>query len=130
MSNYYDYKYYIDGRKIAILQKLTDTSQNPRILVDGDYYGNPQSADTSAIYLRYTVSQSAPTSENDELSVNANLAMAILHYVKARYAEESMNDIKANRYHMNEFYKYIARESNDRRGHIRTVMAGYTGAIK
>lgn len=129
-QNYYEYRYYIDGRKIAILQKLSDTSENPRILVDGDFFGNPQTSDSSAIYLRYTVSQSAPTSENDEVSVNANLAMGILHYVKGRYAEEVTKDMVASRYHMNEFYRYISRESSDRRGHPRTVMVNYEGAIR
>lgn len=129
-TTYYEYRYYIDGRQIAILQRLTDTAENPRILIDGEYFGVPQTADSSAIYLYYTVKVGEPLVETDTLSLNDTLSMAVLHYVKARVAEESTRDMRAYQFHMNEFHRLIQKESENRRGHSRTVSPNYLGAIR
>lgn len=125
-STIYAYRYYIDGRYLAILQNRT-TNVFPTL--NEDIFVTPTIADSSAIYVRYTIGISAPTDENSNLEVNDTLGEGLVHYVKFKFAEDS-GDERAQRYHYNKFLYFINREISNRRGNnVSISMPSGTGAL-
>src|SRR3972149_796988 len=106
MSTLYDYRWHQEGRYIAILQRSIDSVYDPYLSLADDLFITPSVSDSSAVYLRYTVTQTAPSSETVDLGLSQNLSLAVVHYVKARLAEEK-EDFKWQFYHTSQFYKYL-----------------------
>lgn len=127
-NNIYDYRWYTEGRYLAILQRTLGSVYDPYFRIE-DLYVTPSEADSSAIYVRYTVTITTPTDEESDLGVTGELGKAIVYYVKARLAEENEDDKGALK-NMNRFYYYISREMNNRRGTIRIVMPSGAGVVK
>jgi len=119
----YGYKYYIDGQNIAILQNY-NTSLFP--LDTRTVYKTPSIDDSSAIYLRYTVTPAAPTSVNSDLGLSKELSLAVVYYVKSRLAEDN-EDMRSRDFFYNKFLTYIHRHQNNKRGSARiSIPSGIT----
>jgi hypothetical protein len=125
--NLYDYRYYIEGAYIAILQRHLSTSEDPYAATE-DWFVTPTVADTTAIYLRFTKALTLPTDETSDLGLSKDLAMACLYYVKARLAEDQ-NPRLADKY-MSEFYKYVSRERQRTQPDPFAVTSNYMGAVR
>lgn len=102
----YDYRWYSEGRYIAILQGAIDTIYD---FLEDDLFLTPTSADTDAILLRHTVSVTAPSDETTDLGISRELAMAIVHYVKSKLVEDT--DKRMNQWHYNKFLGFIQRHN-------------------
>ena len=114
------YGYYIFGRNLAIV--VEDKTINNKFI-------SPDTAITSAAdgspgikmhYLRSPgvidsddVAQTSATKESDTLNVEYQLAMAIVDFVKAKFAEND-KDYDRMQYHMNEFKRRVQRYQNNR----------------
>tara|TARA_A100001201_G_scaffold53396_1_gene52395 strand:+ start:906 stop:1571 length:666 start_codon:yes stop_codon:yes gene_type:complete len=66
--------------------------------------------------------------ESDEVRVSSYLSKAIVYYVKARVAEDTMN-IEAKEYFMKEFRKMLEKHNNTRVGGLRITAVGSHGII-
>lgn len=128
MATLYDYRWYNDGRYLAILQRQTDSVYDPYLSLNDDLFATPETDDSSAIYVRYTVTQTAPNSETDDDGLPLDLSLAVVHYIKARLAEEN-GDEGRQMINMKEFYKYLSRNQNNKKGGPRVVSPGYSGAV-
>ncbi len=102
----YDYRWYPEGRNIAILQRQQESIYDPYYSIREDVYKTPSNADTNAILLRYTLSVTAPTSETTDMDISRDLGMGIVHYVKAKMSEDK-GDIKMYQWHYNRFLYYV-----------------------
>lgn len=120
-----DYRYFIDGRKLAILQKKISSESVER----EEIFLRPSEDDSSAIYIRYTVNVSAPADENTELSVSRELSEAIVNYVKSKLLDDAGEEKKAL-YYMNKFYTMVSRHRTNIKGPGSFITVGYTGAIR
>jgi hypothetical protein len=129
MATIYDYRYYIDGRSLVILQRSIESIYDPYLSLKEDLFVSPSVADSSAVAIRFTVPPSDPTDENSTLDIGENLALAIVEYVKSKVAEDNGNDDRAQNY-MNKFYSKVAQYANSRKGAPRIIMPAYTGVIK
>jgi hypothetical protein len=128
MANYYDYRYYIDGRNIAILQNAQDISYDPYIDYGDELYVTPQTSDSSGILLKYTVVISAPSDEETAIGVDRFLARAIVYYVKAKLVEDT--DKRLFEWNMREFNKLVQRQRRRKIGSPRINSPNYTGVIR
>ena len=114
------YGYYIFGRNLAIV--VEDQTVNNKFI-------SPDTAITAAadgspgIKIRYLrspgvidkddVAQTSATKESDTLNVEYQLAMSIVDFVKAKFAEND-KDYEKMQYHMNEFKRRVQRYQNKR----------------
>ncbi len=114
VANTYDYRWYQEGRNIAILQRQQESIYDPYYSVREDIYKTPGTADSSAILLRYTVSVTAPVSETADMGVSREIAMGVVHYVKAKLREDT--DSKMYQWHYNKFLYYVTRHNQNRKG--------------
>jgi len=122
-NDFYDYRYHIDGRKIALLQRNKDVIYDPYVDFDEDIYTTPDTADTNAILIRYTTRGGVPTDETSSLGLSRNLSLAVIEYVKAKLLEEN-NNIKDQRLAeacMRKFHAKVQREMTNRKGHGRVA---------
>lgn len=103
MSYLYDYRYYIDGRKIAILQRSIDSTYDPFIKVRDDIYLTPANSDANGIMIEYNARPTRVTLETDTIDLDQDLAKALVHYIKARVASDK-SDYKTESIEMNKFY--------------------------
>jgi hypothetical protein len=71
--------------------------------------------------LEYSALPSVPDSEDDDLDISEELAIAAVEYVKARFAENEANYDKRN-FHMNEFKRLVYQYQKNRFGGMRRVM--------
>ena len=126
----YDYRYYIEGRYIAILQRQQESIYDPYYDVREDVYKTPTEDDDEGILLRYTVSQSASTSETTDLGISRDLALGIVHYVKARLAEER-GDMRMREWHYNRFLYYTSKHNSNVKGSPPSmVMVNSAGVVR
>jgi len=129
-NSYYDYRYYIDGRYLGILQRSLDLVYDPYVTLDEDIYVTPTVSDSSAILVRFTVRSTLPTSETSDLGLSRNLEHAVVWYVRAKLAEES-GDLDRYSYCMNKFHEKIQREYPRRYGlKNRVIVPSHVGVIK
>jgi hypothetical protein len=128
LATYYDYRYYIDGRNIAILQDAQDIFYDPYIDYGDRMYVTPESSDSSGIMLRYTVSITAPTDEQTDIGVDRFLARAIVHYVKAKMLEDT--DPRMSEWNMKQFKTLVQRQRRRKLGSMRVNAPNYMGAVR
>jgi hypothetical protein len=115
MATYYQYAYYIDGRKIGILRKNITTIDADNRDIISEYWATPDSDDANAIMFEYALKVSAPTSETDTIDIGEYLGMALVEYIKYRIAEDSGDIAKAN-YHYKKYTIKLHEEEDNRRG--------------
>ena len=125
----YQYKYFIDGKKLGILQKEINTSYDPYVNYDEAIYDTPSQSDSQGIYVRYTIKNSGPTDENSDLALDDNLERAVLFYVKSEIAQDGGDPRRAD-YLMRKFHYYVARANNARKGRINKVMPSSTESVR
>ena len=129
MFTTYDYRWYQEGRYLAILQRQQESIYDPYYSIREDIYKTPGTADSSAILLRHTVVVTTPASETTDLGVSREIAMGIVHYVKAKLSEDK-GDPKMYQWHYNRFLYYITRHNQNVKGIPPSrVMPSKTGAV-
>ena len=114
------YGYYIFGRNLGIV--VEDKTINNKF-ISPDTAITLAADGTAGIKIRYLRSpgvidsgdtpQSSATKESDTLNVEYQLAMAIVDFVKAKFAEND-KDYEKMQYHMNEFKRRVERFQNKR----------------
>ena len=94
-------------------------------------YLTPTVSVSNAILLRYTCTVGQPTNEASILDVNANLALAIVDYVKFRLAqdEEKSNERKI-KYWYGEFKRRIWESQGNKVAGIRKAIPSGAGVLK
>ena len=127
-NNYYEYVYYIDGDKIALLQKVDDIQYDPYIDFGDEIYSTPSVSQENAVELVFQPTVSAPADEQTELSVSRQLARAIACYVGARLIEDEQPALADRK--MREFYKLVQQEARNLRVAMPTGAVNFLGAIK
>jgi len=129
MATIYDYKYYSDGRHIALLQKQMLTVYDPYIKTKDELYLTPSTSDSEAILLDYTPVLNYPSNEQSVLDVNNRLAKAIVEYVKYKFAEDA-EDYKKAGYHKGLFYELVADEKHKKLGGPRVAIPRGVGVLR
>lgn len=128
MATLYDYRWYNDGRYLAILQRQTDSVYDPYLSLADDLFATPENSDSSAIYVRYTVTQTAPTAETADDGLPLDLSLAVVEYLKSNLAAEAGDDQKQLK-HRSEFYRLLGRNQFNKKGGPRVVMPVYPGRV-
>lgn len=128
MANYYDYRYFVDGRNLAILQNAQDISYDPYIDYGDELYVTPTQSDSSGIMLRITVRIPAPSNEQTDLDLDRFVARAVVYYVKAQMVEDT--DPKLYNYNMQKFHELVQRQRNRKLGSPRLNSPNYAGAVR
>ena len=129
MASERQYAYYLEGNRIAIVEKDVSFSNN----VDNKEFGpgvarqewkSPTASVTDGLELKYT---NAPGNdledESSEIDLPSYLTKGLVYYMKARLAEDSGN-IEAKEYLMREDKKILeTHESSKVRG-VRIMSSG------
>jgi len=111
------YAYYIEGNKLAIIQKDSTSST-----VDNEYnmYKSPTESVTDGIEVQYSYTPTAPTDEGSSLDITRYQANAIVYYVKAKLAEDT-GDMEQREYFLREFKRQLEKGSSALKGGIHIV---------
>ncbi len=124
MSNsVYDYKYYIHGRQIAILQRQTNTLYDPYFQYDHYVWETPDSTQLNGIQIVCTKKPTAPTDETGSIDLSETLFLALADYVKSRLLEDAGDDGRSAKY-LNRFYEKIEDHQSNLRGSQARIMPG------
>ncbi len=121
MATLYQYKWYLSGRKLAILQQGSSTTYNTDSVVTRDMWLTPTSAQTDAIAIEYVYSGTEPTAESDTIDVNATLSLALVDYVRHRMAEDEGKEKLADKYY-GKFLRRVSVEADNRTGMPRKII--------
>tara|TARA_Y100001963_G_scaffold155949_1_gene248301 strand:+ start:542 stop:973 length:432 start_codon:yes stop_codon:yes gene_type:complete len=138
MATARQYAYYIDGNKIAIVEKdntLTDglnytytPGSGLDINTSGGEWKSPVETITDGLQIEYTVLPKAKDggeieNESDEVDIPSYLAKALVDYIKGKLAEDSM-ELESKRYYMSEFRKKIEKYESGKMQGMRGVLPG------
>ena len=123
------YAYYIIGNQLAIVEKDVSFDND----VDNKDYGpgasrqrweSPQSSVTDGLEVVYTFGDSQNLiDENSEINLPIYLQKALVYYIKAKVAEDTMN-LKVREFAMREFKKMIEKHENNRICGLRIISPG------
>tara|TARA_R100000808_G_scaffold16093_1_gene36557 strand:+ start:532 stop:936 length:405 start_codon:yes stop_codon:yes gene_type:complete len=129
MANEKQYAYYLEGNRIAIVERDTSFSDN----VDNKEFGpgvarqewkSPQSNVTDGIELKYT---NAPgddiENEDSNIDLPSYLSKALVYYIKARLAEDAM-EIEVKEYFLREFRRILEKHESSKVKGIRVISTG------
>jgi len=111
--------YYISGREIAILKQSTTTLE----------YESPDEAVVGGFKVEYVTSPTVVTASSSTIDVDDELALAVVDYVKSKFAENQGEYDKAQ-YHMREFKNRVYKYKNRLVGGVRMIMTSSPYAIK
>jgi len=130
VANTYDYRWYQEGRYLAIVQRQQESIYDPYYSIREDIYRTPFTSDSSAILLRYTVSVTAPSDETTDLGVSREIAMGLVHYVKYKLLEDK--DPKMAQWNYNKFLYYTERHNKNVKGKppVKVMAAQPPGAVR
>ena len=105
------------------LHKINTLSSSSAMVLETKYNG-------ASVTESFTFYKDVDTlnDESDEVRVSSYLSKAIVYYVKARVAEDTMN-IEAKEYFMKEFRKMLEKHNNTRVGGLRITAVGSHGII-
>jgi len=121
----YDYRYYINGRYIDILQRCTDGVYDPYLSLSDELFVTPENADSNAIYLRWTKLPNIPANENSDIDLSEPLAIACVHYIRSKLLSEdddNPNNAQLAQMEMNKFHTRVQRYMSTRKGRGRKAM--------
>lgn len=125
----YDYRWHVDGRYLAILQRAVDSVYDPYVTLEDDLFLTPQNADSEAILVRHTASVSVPEDVTTDMGISRELFLAVVHYIKSKLVEDS--DVRMYEWHRKKFHYYVERHNFNLKGNPpSTVMPNYLGAVK
>ena len=123
------YAYYLEGNKVAIVEKDVSFDND----VDSKEYGpgasqqrweSPQSSITNGLEIVYTYSTAnSLTDESSELDLPVYLQKALVYYLKAKISEDG-KDIQGREYFMREFKKMLEKYENSRISGLRIISSG------
>lgn len=125
----YDYKYYIRGRQIALLQRQVDSVYDPFITSSELVYETPSNDDPVAIRIECTIKPTAPSDETGTIDLPSMLFKAVEDYIKARIAEDN-NEFQLSDRYIKEFYRKIGIHRQNMSGGFPTIMPSGIGVIK
>ena len=138
MATAREYAYYMEGNRVAIVEKdyiLTDGLNYTYDPADGlglntgnAAWKSPTVTISDALQIEYTVlpkakDGSAITDESDDIDIQPYLAKALVYYIKAKFAEDTL-DIDAKEYFMKEFRKMIEKNEGGKFNGYRHAVAG------
>jgi len=106
-----DFKYYLRGANIALVEKDTEDS----------IYKSPGANITNGLMLEYSAMPTVPDEETDVLDITEELALAAVEYIRAKFAENEQNYDK-RQFHMNEFKRLVFQYQKNRFGGMRRLM--------
>lgn len=106
-----DFKYYLRGANIALIEKNTETGT----------YKSPSAAIADGLMLEYSALGTVPSVETDTIDLAEELCLAAVEYLKAKFAENAEQYDKRN-YHMNEFKRLVFTYQKNRFGGMRRMM--------
>jgi len=129
MSTVYDYRYYIHGRQIAIIQRQLDNIHDPYLISNDIMYQTPASSDVSAIQIVCTKKPTAPTDETSTIDLSATLVNAVEAFVKSKLYEDKEDENRAD-YHMKDFYRKLELHEENLRGSQAIMMTVGPGMIR
>ncbi len=124
---YYDYAFYNDGEKLALLQRVATSTYDPAPAITEDYL-TPQADDAQGVMIEYTSDKDYPTDELSNLDVSRQLALAIVDYVKYRLLEDS-NPRESDRYY-GKFLRRVSRSESNKDGQPAIIIPSGVGALK
>ena len=129
MANEKQYAYYIEGNRLAIVEKDTSFTDN----VDNKEFGpgvarqewkSPQSNVTDGIELKYTNTPGDDLEdENSVIDLPSYLAKALVYYVKSKLAEDERN-IEYKEYYIREFRRIMEKHESNKIKGIRVISPG------
>jgi hypothetical protein len=111
--------YYISGREIAILKQSTTTLE----------YASPDEAVANGFKVEYVSSPTLVADANSTIDVADELTLAVVDYVKSKFAENQGEYDKAQ-YHMREFKNRVYKYKNRLVGGLRVITPKSPYAIK
>ena len=129
MSVYYEYRYYIDGRKLALLQRALNTTFSDTGIITADFFVTPTADATDAVMLEYSYAPSTPTTEAETIDVSPMLALALIDYVKHRAYEDKGDEKKANEYY-GKFLRRVAENETRKKGAPQRAIPGGVTALR
>ena len=123
------YGYYIENDRIVILVRYYSDWVLHNHQPIRDVWGLPTADDDLGIMIKYRAAPEIPATETDTLNTPRIIDQAVVSYIKKRQAEER-GDTRFAKYHESEFYRYLQRDTNNRRPYKPRDLANYPGAIK
>jgi|TARA_R110000824_G_scaffold9859_11_gene43694 hypothetical protein len=132
MASIKQYAYYLEGSRLAIVEKDTAFDNN----VGSKEYGpgiarqqwkSPTSSVSSGIEIKYvTAGTENLVDETSELNLPTYLSKALVYYVKAKLIEDTGN-FEMKEYLMKEFKKMIEKHESSKISGIRMMSPGPHG---
>ena len=129
MATVYEYRYWIDGRRIAIVQRAIDTVYSDSSIITSDFFVAPEQDDTSAIMLQYAYTVTQPTAESDTIDVSNTLALALVDYVRHRVLEDK-GDAKGAEGYYTKFLRRVHENEHRKVGGLRKAIPGGVSALR
>ena len=126
---YYEYRYWIDGRKLSIVQRAIDTVFSDSSVVTSDFFVTPTEDVTDGILLQYAYTVTQPTAESDTIDVSNTLALALVDYVRHRVLEDK-GDTKGAEGYYAKFLRRVAENEHRKVGGLRKAIPGGVSALR
>lgn len=123
------YGYFTEGDKLVILTKRYDTYTNPYQKLPQNVWILPTEDETLGVLINYKYMPVIPSDENDTLDLSRSLCLAVVHYIKMRFAEDS-GDMGFVVFHRGKFYEKTGRAWEARKPYRRNVRVNHSGALK
>ena len=114
-----DFLYYLQGANIALVEKEDNTQQ----------YKSPSATITNGLQLEYSKMPTSPTADSSTIDLSEELCLAVVDYLKAKFAENEQQYDKRN-FHMAEFKRKVFQYQRNRFGGLRKVEQKEPYAIK
>ena len=106
-----EFKYYLRGSNIALLEKTADSRE----------YNSPSTDISNGLMLEYSAMPTIPDDETDAIDLSEELCLAAVEYVKAKFAENEQQYDKRD-FHMREFKRMVYQYQKNRFGGLRKMM--------
>ena len=129
MASIKQYSYYLEGSRLAVIEKDTtfDNNVDNRDFSPGiarQEWKSPTSSIDDGLEIKYVVSGADNlVDESSEINLPIYLAKALIYYVKAKLAEDGMN-LDAKIYFEREFRKMIEKHETSKISGMRITVPG------
>ena len=129
MASIKQYAYYLEGSRLAVVEKDTtfDNNVDNRDFSPGiarQEWKSPTSSIASGLEIKYVNSGAENlVDEASEINLPTYLSKALVYYVKARLAEDAMN-LEAKMYFEREFKKMIEKHETSKISGMRVTIPG------
>lgn len=106
-----DFRYYLRGANIALVEKTDTTGE----------YDSPTKTIANGLMLEYSAMPTVPDDETDTIDLSEELCLASVEYVKAKFAENEQQYDKRD-FHMREFKRMVYQYQKNRFGGLRKMV--------